>query len=289
MSGTAVNPQLIPTATANKGSPNLAKTYGFSLALVSGTIQSVDLRFFQNLNVLQEVQGIYLDNSANTTALTVTIPSGQTIVIPPNGQAMMPVYVALTTPVFTFAGNGNVGIILNNFPTPASVWVSSNQTIPVTGGLVQTQDVALDGIIINGALSTSGAMYGPGDVINHKRNGQAYTGSLANGTTTLIAGTPSCFVTDIDVAMDPQAVMASLTDVTIAFQFVTAGLIITRTAQINTAGLTGNAGPINIIKLSGASLLGAVTSDSLQVVVSGLALTAGAIRYTVLGGTTGLM
>lgn len=276
------------SSVTNGNVPNNALTYSFSITLVANVIQTVDLRQQQQINNLKDIQGIFIDNSANTTALSCNIGTGQNPVVPPNGQMMLPIYVAPGTPVFTFAGSGVVNIVLNNFPTPAACWISANETIPTSGGKVLVSDALLENQIINGAFSASTALYGNADTIVHERAGTFFSGVITNsGTVTPISGAPSVFLTDVLITIDPNATASAPIDLEVILAFQNGGTIATAIVQVPTAAAAGLAGPITVMRLDDVNLLGALSGDNLGLVTSGGSLSAGSLRYTVIGGTTG--
>lgn len=276
------------SSVTNGSVPNNALTYSFSITLVANTIQTVDLRQQQTINNLKDIQGIFIDNSANSSVLTCIVGTGQNLVIPPNGQLMAPCYVAPGTPVFTFAGAGVVNVVLNNFPTPAACWIGANETIPTSGGKVLVSDVLLDNQIINGAFSASTALYGNADSIVHERAGSNFSGVITNsGTVTPISGAPSVFLTDVLVTIDPNAIATVASEIEIILAFQNAGTIATAFVQVPTIAATGLAGPITILRLDDINLIGALAGDNLGLVTSGGSLSAGALRWTIIGGTTG--
>ncbi len=156
-----VTPTGVAMGVSNQQSPRSSFVYGFSLTLVSGTPQVVDLRALQNINLLKDVQGIYFDNSANDTACEVSVATGQNITCPPQSQGEAPIFVPASQPVFTFSGNGTVYIVLTNFSVPAQFWSVVENTLPIVGGLVQVSDVALDAIITDYALNVSAVPINP--------------------------------------------------------------------------------------------------------------------------------
>lgn len=289
MSGSSPQVQLNKSGTTNGAIPSTAKIYSFTLNLTSGVSASIDLRSQQYSNILSDAQGMFIDNSANTAPLSVAFPTGQTVIIAGNNQAMMPVYLASSTPVFTLSGSGSVGIVLTNFPTPAATWNTKASGFVVTNGLLQVQDPAVEALIINSALSTSDALYTTGDTILHARAGIAHTGSItAVGTTTVLAGSPNCFLTGYRITLDPNATCAAQTDLTVTTQFINAGVVSNDTVQVGTVAASGTAAQIVVAQVTGLDLLGSASGDSLEIVMAGAALATGALRYTLFCGTTGL-
>lgn len=128
----------VGTSNGSRNGPSFV--YSFSLTLTAGIAQVVDLRAQQYLNVLKDVQGIYIDNSANSAAVTVSTQSGQNITCPGNSQGSMPLYLPAAQPILTFSGAGTVNFTLTNFPVSPQFWNAQGGALPIVGGLVQVQD-----------------------------------------------------------------------------------------------------------------------------------------------------
>lgn len=290
MSGTTI-PTISMGAVSNGKNSATPRTHSFQLTLTGGIPQTVDFRAAQNYNQMQDIQGVQIDNSQNASAFSLTTISGQNITCPPYGQGQSPLYMPPSTPVMTFTGAGIVNITLTNFSTPASFWSASTSTIPVTGGKAQVQDVALEAMIANGAFSSAPSLYGASDVIIHQRAGIAYSGVLtgAAATVVVIAGAPNAFVTSIKVWLDPESSFTGGEVITITAQFVTGGVVTAGHVYVGNLAPTTTQGPLLIISLDNLNLLGSLAGDTFEFVVTGTALTTGSLRYTVIGGTTGLV
>lgn len=91
----------------------------------------VDLEREVSADRIEWVQTIFIDNSANTTAVTITWAiSGQIIVIPPGSQAYLPVLVP-NTPRFSISTTGTPTVYLHaiNVPMPAIIWNTSGTVL----------------------------------------------------------------------------------------------------------------------------------------------------------------
>lgn len=271
-------------ATTNGKIPENSRIYTLSLNLTAGTSQTIDLRPYKYKNVIKEVQGVWIDNSANSTGFSLSVSGGQNIQVPPNYQAIAPLYLTQDN-VLTVTGNGNVTIVLLNFPTPACFWSAIGSSIPISGGSVVVSDPLLEALISNGSLTVSNALYGPADVLTHPRIGKAYSGNLtASGNTTIITGASSCFVTDLDVWLSPDATLAAAGILTVTGQFFNNGTVFSRKVYVPAAA-AANGAPTPIFRLTDVNLLGLLSGDSFEIGLSA-ALTAGAVEYTIIGGTT---
>jgi hypothetical protein len=161
MSGTnQAGLQMVQSRTTNGSMPSVQRTYEFQLNLATGIQQTFDLRMLQGINVFKDAQGAFIDNSANSTAFSFSLASGQTVICPPNSQGFTPLYIPVGTPVLTCGGNGIVTITLINVPTPAAFWSVSGSALPVSGGFVQVQDNTVAGLIAAPEGSMSGGLAG---------------------------------------------------------------------------------------------------------------------------------
>jgi hypothetical protein len=198
MSGSA-NPTVVQSNTHNGNIPQVSRVYTFSLALVSGSPVQFDLRSLQNSNQFKDAQGIYVDNSANTTAVSITEPSGIIKTIPAQSQGMLPLYLPSANPVIGLSGSGTVNFNLINFPTPAMVWSVASSNIPVTGGFAQVSDPTLQGLLTMAEGSLAGGTpaqvsFAVGGIYNTAlptlTNGQQSALQLSSNGSALVATAP---------------------------------------------------------------------------------------------------
>ena len=281
-----------PTGQSNGlsvgASAQRATTYSFTTTLVPGTTQTIDLRALQNINVVQDVQGIHIDNSLNASAVYVVSATGQTLTCPPYSWGQAPFYCPPGSPVFTMTGNGTISVALNNFPTPLNFVSATNQApIPVVGGYAQTQDITLASSLQNGLINMSPASYGNGDSKIHNHVGIAYQGTLTVGTpVTVASGTTgsAAFINAVKVWMDANAAAATAGTIEITVAFANAGTIAQTVGYVGTSAPTGNVPPVVLLDLSGLNLLGTNTGDSLTISATGTSLTTGSLRYTAIAG-----
>ena len=119
-----VNDTLIG-GVSNFTMPTVQQTYSQTFTLTTGTNVIIDFKTPVNQNKINSIQGVYIDNSAGTTACVVQAnATNQRVSIPAGYQGIMPFYMTADN-VVTISGNGSVPIIFNNFPTPAAVWKAS--------------------------------------------------------------------------------------------------------------------------------------------------------------------
>ena len=136
--------------------------------LVAGTATKLDFTNLIGSGAIQNIQAVFVDNSANSTSLTLTTAAGQNLIIPPASQGIFPVILANGSPTVTVAGSGTATLLFLNVPMPFGSWsISGAPALVVTNGNLQVTDTALDATIANG-----GVVY------------TAPAGSLISGSTT---------------------------------------------------------------------------------------------------------
>jgi hypothetical protein len=277
--------------TTNTQNPEKPLVCSFQQTLVLATPVKIDLRTFQNLLRLKTIQGIFIDNSQNATGATVSVATGQTIYVPPASQALMPLYMSNDF-TMTLTGAGTVTYTLLNFVTPAAVWGVSGSNIPTSGGKVIVTDPIREALIVNGALSASNALYGNADTIVHKRAGnQAYSGIIAAaGTTTIITGNPSFFITDVCCYLSPNSLTTTtVAECTLIGKRTSDGTVLFQLDGTAPTALTSSERGY-VLTLSGMSYVGNLAGDSLTLTAafSPNALTQGGFYYNIFGGTTAI-
>lgn len=275
------------SGVSNGNIPKSSRVASFNVTLVSGAAVSFDLRPFVYKNMIKQVQGIFVDNSANSTFTSVQTAVNQTVIVPPNSQGFFPLYLS-DDDTLQLVGNGTVNYVLLNFPTPAAVWsVSAPATFPTQGGKVLVTDATLDALVANGVFQSSLGLYGNADAINHARGGNAYSGVLNTAaTTTIITGAPSAFVSAFDLALSPDATQTTAGIVTVSGGFSSAGQTFSR--KVYVPATAANGAPTPIISMKDLALIGNLASDSFTLTLSA-ALATGGVEYTVIGGTTAVL
>jgi hypothetical protein len=129
--------------TSNGIVPKVGRVYSFSLALSANTSAPVDLKPLANLHRIDNVQGVFIANSAGTAQLQVSTSAGATLKIPAQYQGVMPLYLSADN-VLTFSGAGTVTVTLLNFPTPAMVWPTEGSGTVQVSGTVSVQDAQVE-------------------------------------------------------------------------------------------------------------------------------------------------
>ncbi len=126
--------------------PSMPQIYSLSVNLI-GAAQTLDFKSLANLHRLQNVQGIFIDNSAGAVTCTVSTVGGPTLQIPASYQGLFPLYLGADNTV-TLNGYGQINLSLLNFPTPAAIWPTAAQIVTLNGTSA-VQDVAAEGYLSN--------------------------------------------------------------------------------------------------------------------------------------------
>lgn len=171
---------LIPARANNgfvpcKGPAAIPILIDFSL----GSTFSVDLSTVQSQGFIECVQTVFADNSANPFSLKISTTSdvSQTITIPPNSQAYLPI-LQTNPPKLSFTSNytGKVQVELLNMYIAPAVWNVGSGTGTFNfdaNGNVKTADQNLAGAIANNQVITQTQ---PNNPLGTDRSGTITTG-----------------------------------------------------------------------------------------------------------------
>lgn len=113
--------------------------------VTSGQTYLVDLSLFIQQGRISEIQSVFVDNSGNDAALTLTFSgSNQPLIIPAGSQAYLPILAPKLPQINVFSTGStegtNVRVVFLNCPVPASVWSVSGQDFTFTGGALEVSD-----------------------------------------------------------------------------------------------------------------------------------------------------
>lgn len=166
--------------TSNSIIPALSRTFTFTKTLVSGSTMTIDLTNQNTLNRLQNVQGVFIDNSLGAVPLIFGLTSGQNIRVPAGAQGTFPIYWPADY-IVNLTGAGQVTITLVNFPTPVGVWgtpsIGTTQAVTDTTLLENNSSLGLKvSPILQGSGAYSYPSYAPDKFVS---------GSVTNSVTNL--------------------------------------------------------------------------------------------------------
>lgn len=268
--------------------PSSQQTYSQVLNLTLGAPVSLDFKTLANLHQIENIQGIWIDNSQGTGTVTATVVATlQNFTVPTGYQGVAPLYVSPDN-VISFTGAGTVTIVFLNFPTPVGVWPAASNSGQQTfsGMYLNTQDKNIALAMDQNSVDVVPKYYTGGDGLVHKRSGNVISGRLtASGSTVLLAGAPSVFLSSIDVAVDGYAELAAQGYFYVTLLFGTsAKQIFQRGIYLNNT-LPSQNNLYQLISLSDVDYIGALTGDNLTIQLSAT-LTVGAVNYTIGCGTT---
>lgn len=296
MTTAVTNPTLNPTqglynALIPKEGP---RVYPLSLDFSADTSFSLDLLQIVNRGYMSFIQTIFVDNSLNDEAVTITPDIAyQPLKIPPRSQGYLPILVP-NQPKLVFSSSGGVKVVVNllNIPLPAQVWATdapfaiSGGSLVVVSGKLQVADPVLDGAVLSGKVLTQNYQLGSGDTLYPAFAGTKGFLNSAFSTTgdkTLITGAPGWFATGFSVDVSHNfSPNASGTILTIKETGTSAlGTITTMNLTAATIGR-----PITI---EGLQILGKATASAVLACSVNNAPAAGNITVTAFGGTTSLI
>lgn len=247
-----------------------------SITLDFTNTQNIAIDFSQQvaLNQISMVQGIYVDNSNNSQALTVLVNgSNQRIVAPGGQQGFFPV-LAPNPPKFVFSTSGGVivNVFLLNYPVSPLAW----ETVASSGG---TSNVNVETFAVPPLLELSN-----GALVNQKLIDSVKTGSLtASGQSPAIL-TATFTVSAINLQLSPNATQAVAGPFKVVVKSPIAGNLFTAEFYVPSAAPTISsavAGP----SISTPPGWGNYNNDGLDpdtlVIVLPAALTAGELTYNI--------
>lgn len=281
---------IIRNVVSNMTMPQSQNVWGNTLTLAAGIPVQYDFKSLANQNAVQNLQGIWIDNSAGTAACTVSVPASlQNFTVPIGYQGVAPLYV---TPdmVLVFSGIGVVPVVFLNFPTPASVWpanTAASGSFTFTGGALNTRDAVLDPLAQTGGLLVVPNLYGNADAPIYARQGNPLSGNVtAAGTTVLLAGAPSVFLSSVDVSVDGNASLAAAGPLTVTLFFGTSATRIFQRTVILPAAAPATPTPrYELFNQSDLAFIGTIAGDNISFTLSA-ALTSGTVSYVLGAGTT---
>lgn len=117
---------------------------------------TIDLTDLFNKKYVSQLPMLFIDNSANTSSVTVTVQdTGQKIICPPQSQGNFAIYQGVNMR-YTAQSSGSVVVPMEflNFPVAPSVWSINGMPLLNSSGAVITADTILDGAVVNGVLQT---------------------------------------------------------------------------------------------------------------------------------------
>lgn len=275
---------------SNMTQPPTQQVYSNTLQLVTGTPVALDFKTLQNNLKLDNIQGVWIDNSQNSSPAQLTVQATlQNFTVPAGYQGVAPLYVTADLVVIV-SGNGNLPMVFLNFPTPAAVWpAAGGGTQTFTGGNLNTRDTNIALAMDQSGVGVVEKAYGNADQIVRRRLGAALSGQVtAAGNTVLLAGAPSVFLSSADISVDGNASLAAAGSLTVTLSFGTSALqILKRTIVLPNAAPATPSPRYELFNQSDLSFIGALAADNLTMNLSA-ALTSGGVQYTLGAGTTGV-
>jgi len=172
----------------------------------------IDLQQVFSLARMTILQTLWVDNSANTGVVNITVSTiNQTIKVPPSSQGYYPL-LSGPEPTLTVSsvGGGKIQIHLLNIPVQSQTWSPAVTPFAFSGNALIVSDPVLVAASINNLLQTQPNLVGDGNLAGPEfRGSKAFRLNLATAVATdVIVGAPAYFVTNIDASFTPDVTLA---------------------------------------------------------------------------------
>jgi hypothetical protein len=276
--------QVMLGATPKEGPMAVAWNVDFT----ANTQYVFDLTAIQQQARISMIQTLFLDNSLSSVPLfVVCATSNQSIEIPPNSQAYMPVVLTNKISVTLSSTSGRViPIQALNIAMNAAVW-SVNGTPTVTNGAMIVSDPILEAAVSSGKfvttpmqLSGDGATYAPVSL-----DTRMVSVNIAAVTSTAVITAPTgsgWVVKSIDILLSPDAVQATSGENSVILLENATVIARSGIAMVPASAPTfaAAAAPLALLRKEGINLTSKVVASTLNVQM-GNALTAGAATVNV--------
>lgn len=253
--------------------------------------QTIDFQQLMVQRKITMVQSVYVDNSANSDPVKITVVGGtnQTLEVPPQSQAYLPV-VAPVPVVFQVASSGGVVVnfLFNNFPTPAIVWNVVQTNFQFTGSALIVSDETLDNQVVTNGLQTVPNLQLTGGAAMPEMAGDiCYTGSVSAAGPTNIIAAPGAglafFIKSINLQIaGDAAISGGAATITVTIKDGTTPIFTTR---VYVPASAANGPTQTLLNLNDLNLPSLALNNALTITLS-TALTGGDITYNVVGGTS---
>lgn len=248
---------------------------------------NVDLSLLQQRGVFKMLQSVWVDNSGNTTPLSISVAgTNQTLKVPGSSQAYLPIFVP-QLPQFTITNTGGQPVLMyfTNIPLPAAVWGASGGFTFTGGGALEVSDTTLDATVTNNQVNTNENATGNNNVSKPVFVAdELFTGSsTGSAAATLTTGAPSFFITDVFVALSADAAISGGAAELVVTIKDGATVILTGIADVPAASLTTNLTFPAIIESRGLQYNSKSNAAALTINFSAT-LTTGKIYWNVAGG-----
>lgn len=264
------------------------KVVPITLDFTTNTAILVDLTLMQQRGYINIIQSVFIDNSANSVPVLFSFNgSNMPLRVPGNSQAVLPIFMS-NPPRFTATCSGGnvVPIILANIPMPAAVWNATAAFDFDGSGNLLVSDAALDACITSGILSVGVNAFGNADTAKLFYVGdEMFTGSTATSTAqTITTGSPSFFITSLDVLLSGDAALAAAAEYTVTIKDG-ATTIAQGIAALPSASVTDGRAPISLIRLPNLQYNSKGNGNNLLIQGSA-ALSSGKLFWNIAGGLT---
>ena len=251
--------------------------------LASNQSVIIDLTQLQQQGKISFIQGLMVDNSQSTAAITITSQAfNQNIVVPAGAQAILPVFV-INPPVFiaTSTGGKNIPLFFFNIPLPAQVWNQGTGPFSFSGNNLLVSDPALEALIANlgggNGLGVNVLTTTPTPSVNIVEILQVTSTGAATLTSAAAGAANHWYVTGFDVALTSNATLAAAAENALTLEFGSGPTVFWQTnIYIPNAAVANAIGDIFIMSRDlPVPIRSAALNDTVKAVIGGVALTAG--------------
>jgi len=254
----------------------------------------IDLMAEYQAKKISGAQSIFVDNTLNTSLLTLELNTQQLIKIPPGAQGY--VRLLMQNPPKIVGSSGGTQIIrlhILNFPTDTMIWSQSGQLFTFNGSNeLLVSDPGLRAGVVSNFYQSQGFLMGTAQtVVPHWGGSTVY--NLNNKTTvndTAIAAALGAglayYIKEIHVTLSGDASLAVAGQLTVAVR--EAAVVIASRIVYLPAAAPNTPGGFDVIKLSNMNYNMKTANVALNAFL-GTALATGVASFIVVGGTTNVI
>jgi hypothetical protein len=275
---------LIPS----EGPKGLPLTFDFT----AQSAYPIDLTLQVERGVISAIQSFFIDNSANSGPLTITIlQSGQVLKAPGGYQGYVAALVP-NPPQFTVscAGGSTGTIVALNIPTGVGFWPSVGGSNTYSAGKLLVSDPAVESAIASGQFQSLVFRTGSGGISYPQWIGNlTAVGAITASAAAIVTGAPGYFVTGLSLFLSPNAAQASAGDWTAVLSDSTTGTIFEFAAFVPAVAPTLTAPALLRAETPGGWTWNNKLANSTLSLNLSATLTTGKLYYTLAYGQTGIV
>ena len=259
------------------------------LNFVGAETFTLDFSSYINSGVIDGIQGLYIDNSANANKLTISVPdTSQNISFPANAQGYVPIICSTFAKFSVSSANSGTTIILPyNFAGPAFIFPANALAFDANGNLL-VSDPDISAASLGNAIAVGEYAFGNNDALLQRHLGtEMYYASIAPGATTATIipapGSGAYYLKSLLVRMSENATLATAGEITLTISEGSTTLLVLH--PYIPAAAVGGIGLADLLKLESLDYVAHNAATALTITLS-TALATGTIDVVATGGTT---